>query len=183
MTQIISPRSSQTSIPTIIEEDSPFEKNLQTSIDSPSQSTRRRSSIFENELTADSSVCKCLLDVISEDEHMLKESAHFILSEPQLIRVVAYTFDVNEQQVQLNEDVSTCCTRFMNDGTITLTEIRIENVNIHALDENKVNLLRDTYKLCLQKVRKITSILDLSQISSRVMQAVSQGLLAVLNKI
>ncbi|KAA6402984.1 MAG: hypothetical protein EZS28_001489 [Streblomastix strix] len=66
---------------------------------------------------------------------------------PQLIRVVAYTFDVNEQQVQLNEDVSTCCTRFMNDCTITLTEIRIGNVNIHALDENKVNLLRDTYKL------------------------------------
>ncbi|KAA6366129.1 MAG: hypothetical protein EZS28_038343, partial [Streblomastix strix] len=73
--------------------------------------------------------------------------------------------------------------RFMNDGTITLTDIRIGNVNIHALDENKVNLLRDTYKLCLQKVRKITSILDLSQISSRVIQVVSSGLLAVLNKI
>ncbi|KAA6373373.1 MAG: hypothetical protein EZS28_031100 [Streblomastix strix] len=27
-------------------------------------------------------------------------------------------------------------------------------INIHALDENKVNLLRDTYKFCLQKVRK-----------------------------
>ncbi|KAA6385713.1 MAG: hypothetical protein EZS28_018759, partial [Streblomastix strix] len=67
----------------------------------------------------------------------------------------------------------------MNDGTITLSEIRIGNVNIDALDENKVNLLRDTYKLCLQKVTKITSILDLSQISSRVMQAVSQGLLAL----
>ncbi|KAA6372024.1 MAG: hypothetical protein EZS28_032449, partial [Streblomastix strix] len=152
MTQITSPR--QISIPTIIDEDSPFDKNYQTSIDSPSQSTRRRSSIFENELTTDSSVCKWLLDIISEDKYMLKESAHFILSEPQLIRVVSHTFDVNEQQVQLNEDISTCCTRFMNDGTITLTEIRIGNVNIHALDENKVNLLRDTYKLCLQKVRK-----------------------------
>ncbi|KAA6380111.1 MAG: hypothetical protein EZS28_024361 [Streblomastix strix] len=181
MTQITSPI--QISIPTIIDEDSPFEKNQQTSIDSPSQYTRRRSSIFENELTADSSVCKWLLDIISEDEHMLKESAHFILSVPQLIRVVAYTFDVNEQQIQLNEDVSTCCTRFMNVGSITLTDIRIGNVNIHALDENKVNLLRDTYKLCLQKVRKITSILDLSEISSKVMEAVSQGLLAVLNKI
>ncbi|KAA6379152.1 MAG: hypothetical protein EZS28_025318, partial [Streblomastix strix] len=133
--------------------------------------------------TADSSVCKWLLDIITEDEHMLKESAHFILSVPQLIRVVAYTFDVNEQQVQLNEDISTCCTRFMNDCTITLTEIRIGNVNIHALDEDKVNLLRYNYKLYLQKVRKIISILDLSEISSRVMQAVSQGLLAVLNKI
>ncbi|KAA6385598.1 MAG: hypothetical protein EZS28_018876 [Streblomastix strix] len=182
MTQITSPRS-QTSIPTIIEEDSPFEKKQQTSIDSPQRSTRRGNSIFENELTADSSVCKWLLDIISEDEHTLKESAHFILSEPQLIRVVAYTFDVNEQQVKLNEDICTCCTRFMNDGTITLIEIRIGNVNIHALDENKVNLLRDTYKLCLQKVRKITSILNLSQISSKVMQAVSQGLLAVLNEI
>ncbi|KAA6394514.1 MAG: hypothetical protein EZS28_009956 [Streblomastix strix] len=91
--------------------------------------------------------------------------------------------DRKEAILQLNEDISTCCTRFMNDGTIILTEIRIGNVNIHALDENKVNLLRDTYKLCLQKVKKITSILDLSQISSKVMQAVSQGLLTVLNKI
>ncbi|KAA6388153.1 MAG: hypothetical protein EZS28_016320 [Streblomastix strix] len=182
MTQITSPR--QASFPIIIEEDSLFDKNYQTSIDFPQQSNkRRRSSIFENELTAESSVCKWLMDIISEDEHMQKDSTHFILSEPQLIRVVAYTFNVNEQQVQLNEDISTCCTRFMIDGIITLTEIRIGNVNIHALDENKVNLLRDTYKLCLQKVGKITSILDLSQISSRIMQAVPQGLLAVLNKI
>ncbi|KAA6376596.1 MAG: hypothetical protein EZS28_027877 [Streblomastix strix] len=86
---------------------------------------------------------------------MLKESAHFILSESQLIRVVAYTFDVNEQQVQLNEDDSTCCTRFMNDGTITLTEIRIGNVNILTLDENKVNLLRDTYKLFELFINKV----------------------------
>ncbi|KAA6366286.1 MAG: hypothetical protein EZS28_038187 [Streblomastix strix] len=145
MAQIISPRSSQASTPAIIEEDSPFEKKQYTSVDSPQQS-RRRSTIFENELTADSSVCKWLLDIISEDEHTLKESAHFILSVPQLIRVVAYTFDVNEQQLQLNEDICTCCTRFMNDGTITLTEIRIGNVNIHALDENKVKLLKDIYK-------------------------------------
>jgi hypothetical protein len=41
----------------------------------------RRSSIFEEALTPDASVCRWLLDIISEDEHMIKESAHFVLSD------------------------------------------------------------------------------------------------------
>jgi hypothetical protein len=43
--------------------------------------SRRRSSIFEEIIVPDPSVCRWLLDIISEDEHMIKESAHFILSE------------------------------------------------------------------------------------------------------
>lgn len=49
-----------------------------------------------------------------------------------------------------------------------LTEIRFGNVNTYILDENIINLLRNTYMLCLQKVGKITSILNLSEKSSRV---------------
>ncbi|KAA6356073.1 MAG: hypothetical protein EZS28_048400, partial [Streblomastix strix] len=64
--------------------------------ETPTLSARRRSSIFEETLTPDPSVCRWLLDIISEDEDMVKESAHFVLSENQLIRVVAYTFDVPE---------------------------------------------------------------------------------------
>ncbi|KAA6370222.1 MAG: hypothetical protein EZS28_034250, partial [Streblomastix strix] len=77
----------------IVEVDSPFEKENQpvTQV-----KTRRRSSIFEETIMPDPSVCRWLLDIISEDEHMTKESAHFILSGPQLIRVVAYTYEVLE---------------------------------------------------------------------------------------
>ncbi|KAA6386833.1 MAG: hypothetical protein EZS28_017639 [Streblomastix strix] len=57
-------------------------------------SARHKSSIFEETLTPDPSVCRWLLDIISEDEHLIKESAHFVLSENYLVRVVAYTLDV-----------------------------------------------------------------------------------------
>ncbi|KAA6380276.1 MAG: hypothetical protein EZS28_024195, partial [Streblomastix strix] len=70
----------------------------------PTLSARRRSSIFEETLTPDPSVCRWLLDIISEDEHMVKESAHFILSENQLVLVVAYTFDVPETPEPYNRE-------------------------------------------------------------------------------
>ncbi|KAA6367302.1 MAG: hypothetical protein EZS28_037171 [Streblomastix strix] len=131
----------------------------------------------------DPSVCRWLLDIISEDEHMAKESAHFIKSAPQLIRVVAYTYEVPESQVEIIAEDETCCSKFCHDGTETITDIAISNVNILTLDVDKVNLLRDSYKICLQKVRKISSILDLGEISSKIMRAVSSGLMQVLSKV
>ncbi|KAA6365292.1 MAG: hypothetical protein EZS28_039182 [Streblomastix strix] len=97
--------------------------------------------------------------------------------------VITYTFDVVENQVILNTEDEGCCGKFMHDGTRTLRDITINNVNILTLDIDKVNLLRDSYKLCLQKVRKITSILDLVDISSKLMSAASKGLMAVLPQI
>ncbi|KAA6384407.1 MAG: hypothetical protein EZS28_020065, partial [Streblomastix strix] len=77
--------------------------------ETPTLSARRRSSIFEETLTADPSVYRWLLDIISEEEHMTKESVHFVLSEIQLIRVVAYTFDIPESQIQLSREDEGCC--------------------------------------------------------------------------
>ncbi|KAA6382085.1 MAG: hypothetical protein EZS28_022389 [Streblomastix strix] len=156
----MSPRQSVPIIPAIVEVDSPFEKE-QDKVSVSTQRSRRRSSIFEEIIVPDPSVCRWLLDIISENELMTKESAHFILSEHQLIRIIAYTFDVVENQVVLNTEDEGCCGKFMHD----------------------VNLLRDSYKLCLQKVRKITNILDLGDISSKLMSAASKGLIAVLSQI
>ncbi|KAA6372456.1 MAG: hypothetical protein EZS28_032018, partial [Streblomastix strix] len=177
--RLTSPRLTA-AIRSIVEVDSPFEKESQ-----PAQQiqVRRRSSIFEETIMPDPSVCRWLLDIISEDEHMTKESAHFILSGPQLIRVVAYTYEVPESQVEIVIEDETCCSKFCHDGTETITDIAISNVNILTLDVDKVNLLRDSYKICLQKVRKISSILDLGEISSRIMRAVSSGLMQVLSKL
>ncbi|KAA6369813.1 MAG: hypothetical protein EZS28_034661 [Streblomastix strix] len=69
---------------------------------------------------------------------MVKESAHFVLSENQLIRVVAYTFDVPESQIQLSIEDEGCCGRFCSDSTQTLNEILIGNVNILKLDVEKI---------------------------------------------
>ncbi|KAA6367491.1 MAG: hypothetical protein EZS28_036982 [Streblomastix strix] len=178
----MSPRQSVPIIPAIVEVSSPFEKE-QDKVSVQSVRSRRRSSIFEEIIVPDPSVCRWLLDIISEDEHMTKESANFILSEPQLIRVIAYTFDVVENQVILNTEDEGCCGKFMHDGTRTLSDITINNVNVLTLDIDKVNLLRESYKICLQKVRKITSILDLGDISSKLMSAASKGLIAVLSQI
>ncbi|KAA6355383.1 MAG: hypothetical protein EZS28_049089, partial [Streblomastix strix] len=76
------------------------------------------------------------------DEHMTKESAHFILSGPQLIRVVAYTYEVPESQVEIVIEDETCCSKFCHDGIETITDIAISNVNILTLDVDKVNLLQ-----------------------------------------
>ncbi|KAA6384052.1 MAG: hypothetical protein EZS28_020420 [Streblomastix strix] len=101
--------------PTIPEVEPQFEKEIDPfqgqiiRCETPTLSARRKSSIFEETLTPDSSVCHWLLDIISEDEHMVKESAHFVLSENQLIRVVAYTFDVSESQIQLSIEDEGCC--------------------------------------------------------------------------
>ncbi|KAA6384024.1 MAG: hypothetical protein EZS28_020447 [Streblomastix strix] len=176
--RLTSPRLAAT-IRSIIEVDSPFEKEQQITIQ---PQARRRSSIFEETIMPDPSVCRWLLDIISEDEHMAKESAHFILSGPQLVRVVAYTYEVPESQVEIIVENETCCSKFYHDGTETITDIAISNVNILTLDVDKVNLLRDSYKICLQKVRKISSILDLGEISLRIMRAVSSGLMQVLSK-
>ncbi|KAA6361643.1 MAG: hypothetical protein EZS28_042830 [Streblomastix strix] len=184
---LLSPKQSVPIIPAIAEVSSPFEKQIEddkVSVCSLNQTCRsRRSSIFEEVLVPDPSVCRWLLDIISEDEHMTKESAHFILSETQLMRVIAFTFEVVENQVILNSEDEGCCGKFMHDGTRTLRDITINNVNILTLDINKVNLLRDSYKLCLQKVRKVSSILDLGDISSKIMSAASKGLMAVLSQI
>ncbi|KAA6394441.1 MAG: hypothetical protein EZS28_010028 [Streblomastix strix] len=178
----MSPRQSVQIIPAIVEVDSPFEKE-QDKASVSTQRTRRRSSKFEEIIVPDPSVCCWLLDIVNENEHVTKESAHFILSEHQLIRVTAYTFDVVENQVLLNTEDEGCCGIFMHDGTRTLSDITNNNINILTLDIDKVNLLRDSYKLCLQKVRKITSILDLGDISSKLMSAASKGLMAVLSQI
>ncbi|KAA6404099.1 MAG: hypothetical protein EZS28_000376 [Streblomastix strix] len=77
----------------------PFQQHV-IRYETPTLSARRRCSIFEETLTPDPSVCRWLLDIICEDEHMIKESAHFVLSGNQLIRVVAYTFDVPECQIK-----------------------------------------------------------------------------------
>ncbi|KAA6372689.1 MAG: hypothetical protein EZS28_031783, partial [Streblomastix strix] len=114
---MISPRA-------IVEVSSPIEKEPQPVAQVQS---RRRSSIFEETIMPDSSVCRWLLDVISEDEHMTKESAHFILSGPQLIRVVAYTYEVPESQVEIVIEDETCCSKFCHDGTETITDIAISN--------------------------------------------------------
>ncbi|KAA6360202.1 MAG: hypothetical protein EZS28_044271 [Streblomastix strix] len=101
--------------PTIPEVEPQFEKEIDPfqqqviRCETPTLSARRRSSIFEETLTPDPSVCRWLLDIISEDDHMVKESAHFVLSENQLVRVVVYTFDVPESQIQLNIEDDGCC--------------------------------------------------------------------------
>ncbi|KAA6384201.1 MAG: hypothetical protein EZS28_020268, partial [Streblomastix strix] len=166
----ISPRQSFPIIPAIVEVGSPLEKE-QEKVTEQSVLSRRRSSIFEEIIVPDPSVCRWKLDIISEDERMTKEQAHFILSEHQLIRVIAYTFDVVENQVILNTEDEGCCGKFLHDGTRTLRDITINNVNILTLDIDNVNLLRDSYKICLQKVRKITRILDLGDISSKLMSS------------
>ncbi|KAA6377110.1 MAG: hypothetical protein EZS28_027364, partial [Streblomastix strix] len=101
--------------PTIPEVEPQFEQEIDPfqqqviRCETPTLSARRRSSIFEETLTPDPSMCRWLFDIISEDEHMVKESAHFVLSENQLIRVVAYTFDVPESQIQLSVEDEGCC--------------------------------------------------------------------------
>ncbi|KAA6381302.1 MAG: hypothetical protein EZS28_023170 [Streblomastix strix] len=169
----MSPRQSVPIIPAIIEVDSLFEME-QDKVSVQSVRSRRRSSIFEEIIVPDPSVCRWILDIISENEHMTKEFAHFILSNHQLIRVIVYTFNVVENQVVLNIEDEGCCEKFMHDGTRILRDITKNNVNILTQDIDKVNLLRDSYNICLQKVRKITFILDLGDISSKLMSAASK---------
>ncbi|KAA6388866.1 MAG: hypothetical protein EZS28_015609 [Streblomastix strix] len=179
MSSMTSPRLT-TIVRSIIEVDSPFEKEPQLV---QQIQVRRRSSIFEETIMPDPSVCRQLLDIISEDKHMTKKSAQFIQSGHQLIRVVAYTYEVPESQFEIDIDDETCCRKFCHDGTETITDIAISNVNIIMLDVDKANLLRDSYQICQQKVRKMSSILDLGEISSRIMRAVSSGLMQVLSKV
>ncbi|KAA6354922.1 MAG: hypothetical protein EZS28_049551 [Streblomastix strix] len=155
----MSPRQSVPIIPAIVEVDSLFEKE-QDKVSVQSVRSRRRSSIFEEIIVPDPSVCRWLLDIISEDEYMTKESAHFILSEYLLIRVIAYTFDVVENQVVLNIEDERCYGKFMQDGT------------------RKIHI-----KYAYKKQEKITGILDLGDISSKLMSAASKGLMAVLSQI
>ncbi|KAA6398654.1 MAG: hypothetical protein EZS28_005817 [Streblomastix strix] len=178
----ISLRQSIPTIPAKVEVDSPFKKE-QDKMSVQSVRSRRSSSIFEEIIIPYPSVRRWLLDLISEDEHMIKESAHFILSDHYLIRVIIYTFDVVENQVVLNTKDERCCGKFVHDSTRTLRDITINNINILTLDIEKVNLLRDSYKLCLQNVRKIASILDLRDISFKLMSAASKLLMAVLSQI
>ncbi|KAA6381581.1 MAG: hypothetical protein EZS28_022891 [Streblomastix strix] len=200
----MSSRQSVPIIPAIVEVDSPFEKEIekqQDQVSVQSARSRRRSFIFEEIIVSDPSVCRWLLDIISEDEHMTKKSAHFILSEHQLIRVIAYTFDVMQSKVVLNTEDEGCCGKFLSEGTRTLRYIAINSVNILTLDIGKVDFLRDSYILCLLKVGKITSILVLGDIghvqikkqyslvlsgtvhiSSKLMSAASKGLMEVLSQ-
>ncbi|KAA6383223.1 MAG: hypothetical protein EZS28_021250 [Streblomastix strix] len=143
----------------------PFQQSFQEQVircETPTLSAKRRSLIFEETLTLDSQVCRLLLDIISQDEHMVKESAHFALSENQLIRVVDYISDVSESQVQLSIDDEGCYGRLCSYSTQTLNEILIRNVNILKLDVDKVNLLKDSYKISPEPYNReeIGEILD-----------------------
>ncbi|KAA6363969.1 MAG: hypothetical protein EZS28_040504 [Streblomastix strix] len=60
-------RQSVPIIPAIIKVDSPFEKE-QDKVSVQSVRPRRRSSIFEEIIIPDPSVCRWLLDIISEDD-------------------------------------------------------------------------------------------------------------------
>ncbi|KAA6393381.1 MAG: hypothetical protein EZS28_011094 [Streblomastix strix] len=143
--------------PIILEVEPQFEKEIEVNAqpfqqqvircETPQLSAKRKSSIFKETLTPDPSVCCRLLDIISEDEHMVKESTCFVLSENQLVLVVAYTFDVHESQVQLIVEDEGCCGWFYSDSIQTLIEILIGNVNVLKLDVEKVNLLGDSYKI------------------------------------
>ncbi|KAA6363432.1 MAG: hypothetical protein EZS28_041042, partial [Streblomastix strix] len=124
-----------------------------------------------------------MLDIISEAEHMTKESTLFFLPGLQLVRVVAYTYEVPESQVEIVIEDETCCSKFCHEDIETITYITISNVTIITLCIDKANLFRDSYKVYLQKVRKISSILDLGEISFRIMRAVSSGLMQVLSKL
>ncbi|KAA6396953.1 MAG: hypothetical protein EZS28_007521 [Streblomastix strix] len=95
----------------------------------PTLAARRRSSIFEETLTPDSSMCRWLLDIISEGEHMNIESAHFVLSENQLNRVVAYTFDVPESQIQLSIENEGCCE---DDALLLLKADKSELIDVYS---------------------------------------------------
>ncbi|KAA6376938.1 MAG: hypothetical protein EZS28_027535 [Streblomastix strix] len=112
---------------------------------------------FENKFEVDMVVCRLPLDIISEDEHMVKESVHFALSENYWIRVVDYTFDIPESYVQLGIEDEGCCDRFCNDSTQTLNEIFIGNadktviievyikIEVDTLLDNKLNIFDQIY--------------------------------------
>ncbi|KAA6363908.1 MAG: hypothetical protein EZS28_040564, partial [Streblomastix strix] len=127
--------------------------------------SRRRSSIFEEIIISDPSVCRWLLDIISEDEHMIKESAHFILSEHQLIRVIAYTFDVVENQVVLNTEDEGCKTidttdadrlmykNIMDSNSIEQDMYPKDNINdaIEYLKSNEVPQIDELYQALFKR--------------------------------
>ncbi|KAA6387868.1 MAG: hypothetical protein EZS28_016606 [Streblomastix strix] len=100
--------------------------------ETPTLSTKCRSSIFEETLIPDPSMRRWLLDIISEDEHMVKESTYFVLSENQLIRAIVYTFNVLRSQIQLNIDDKGCC------GSNALDPYNREEVD--ALHDEKLNI-------------------------------------------
>ncbi|KAA6391884.1 MAG: hypothetical protein EZS28_012591 [Streblomastix strix] len=102
----------------------PFQQQV-IRCETPTLSARRRSSIFEGTLTPEPSVCRWLLNIISEDEYMVKESAHFVLSENQLIRVVSYTFDDSESQIQLSIEDEGCCDRYLHILDVVLNHDQI----------------------------------------------------------
>ncbi|KAA6384409.1 MAG: hypothetical protein EZS28_020063, partial [Streblomastix strix] len=134
----------------VVQQRDPFQQLFQEQVikcETPTLSVRRRNQIFEKILAPDPQLCRWLLDIISEDRHMIGESAHFVQSENQLVLVVAYTFDVPESQIQLDVQDEGCCGRFCNDSTQTINQILIGNLNILKLDVEKINLLRDNYKI------------------------------------
>ncbi|KAA6401413.1 MAG: hypothetical protein EZS28_003063 [Streblomastix strix] len=108
-------------------------------------STRRRSSIFEETFTPNPSICSQLLDIISENEHMVKESAHFLLSENQLIRVVAHTFDVPETPEPYNrEEIDEMLDKKLNISDQIDVYTKQEDDALLLLKANKTELI-DAY--------------------------------------
>ncbi|KAA6400735.1 MAG: hypothetical protein EZS28_003738 [Streblomastix strix] len=109
--------------------------------ETPTLPANRRSSIIEEILTLDSSLRLWLLDIISEDENMVKGSVHFVLSENQLIRVVAYTFDVQESKVQLSMEDEGCCdqidayTKTEDDALLLLKADKSELIDAYSKTE------------------------------------------------
>ncbi|KAA6366883.1 MAG: hypothetical protein EZS28_037591 [Streblomastix strix] len=127
---MISPRLTAI-IRSIIEVDSPFEQESQHE---QQIKDRRGSSKFEETIMSDPSVCRWLLDIINEDEYIAKESASFILLGLQFVIVVAYIYKVPESQVEIIVEDESCCSQFRHDGTETIIDIAISNVNILTLD-------------------------------------------------
>lgn len=80
---------------------------------------------------------------------MTKDSAHFILPEPQLVRIIAYTFDVKENYVAIKSKPERSCRKFMYNGTGALSKIIINKINILIQNIDIVNFLKDSYKLYL----------------------------------
>ncbi|KAA6388985.1 MAG: hypothetical protein EZS28_015488 [Streblomastix strix] len=135
----------------------PFQQQV-IRCETPTLSARHRSSIFEEILTRDPSVCHWLLDIINKDEHMVKESMHFVLFENQLIRVVVHTFDVFESQIQLSIEDEGCCGRYNTIGLITEVK-NIENL-INIINEALEPYNREEIDEILDKKLNISDNID-----------------------
>ncbi|KAA6395746.1 MAG: hypothetical protein EZS28_008725 [Streblomastix strix] len=103
----------------------PFQQPFQQQVikcETSSLSASRRNSIIEQTQTPDPSLCRWLLDILSEDEHM----------------VVAYTFDVPESQIQLSIEDEGCVGRwrftYMLDVVLNHDQVLYGSTRYNAID-------------------------------------------------